>query len=216
MAEEEEEDKAIKVILLGESGVGKTNLIRVAMGNPFDESSHSTISSSYYDSEIIINNKQYTYCLWDTAGQEAYRSLNQMFVKESKIVLIVFSIDNKKSFDEVDFWFNYVKDILGSDNYIVALIANKSDLFEKQTVPDDVIQKKADDLKIKVKITSAAEDAVGFKSFLSQLLEEYINNLLPKELQKPKTFKVQEEKNDNTGNNNNNNNSKQKNKKKCC
>ena len=207
------EEKGIKVILLGESGVGKTNLIRVAMGNPFDKSTISSITSSYYENEIIVNNKQYNYCLWDTAGQEIYRSLNQMFVKESKIVLIVFAIDNKKSFEEVDFWVKYTKDQLGNDKYILALVANKSDLYMSQEVSDEECEKKAQEYNIKLTITSAAEDAVGFKKFLNELLEEYIIKIYPTELNRPKTFKIEEEKKDKNGDNNDD---KKKKKKNCC
>jgi small GTP-binding protein len=210
MEEEEEDDRAIKIILLGESGVGKTNLIRVAMGNPFERSNHSTITSSYYDSEIIINNKQYSYCLWDTAGQESYRSLNQMFVKDSKIVLVVCAINNKKSFQEIDFWVNYTKETLGNDKYILSLVANKSDLYNEQEVPDEEVEKKAKELNIKFKITSAAEDAVGFRDFLNKLIEEYINTIYPTELKKPKTFKIEEEKKDDK------NVEEKKKKKNCC
>ena len=101
------EEKRIKIVLIGESGVGKTNLISVAMGNPFQKDIEPTISSSYYEGNIIVNNKQYNYSLWDTAGQEAYRSLNKMFINGSKIILVVFAINNRESFKEVDFWVNY-------------------------------------------------------------------------------------------------------------
>ena len=110
------EEKRIKIVLIGESGVGKTNLISVAMGNPFQKDIEPTISSSYYEGNIIVNNKQYNYSLWDTAGQEAYRSLNKMFINGSKIILVVFAINNRESFKEVDFWVNYAKETLGQKN----------------------------------------------------------------------------------------------------
>ena len=171
------EEKRIKIVLIGETGVGKTNLIQVAMGNPFQQEMESTISSSYYDGDIIINNKQYYYSLWDTAGQEAYRSLNKMFIKEAKIVMVVFAVDNKESFDAIDFWVNYAKETLGEEKYIMSLVANKSDLFEKQVISDDEIMKKGEKLKVKTKITSAMEDAVGFKQFLEQLIKDFVNNI---------------------------------------
>ena len=77
------DERSIKVVLLGEAGVGKTNLIRVAMGKPFEKEENSTISSTFFENEVVLNNKKYSYCLWDTAGQEIYRSLNKIFMKES-------------------------------------------------------------------------------------------------------------------------------------
>ena len=169
------DERSIKVVLLGEAGVGKTNLIRVAMGKPFEKEENSTISSTFFENEVVLNNKKYSYCLWDTAGQEIYRSLNKIFMKESKIVIIVFSIDSRQSFDQIDFWLNYIKEILGNDNYIIGLVGNKSDLFLNQQISEKEMNKKAEELQVKFKITSAAKDKVGFKEFLEDLLKEYIN-----------------------------------------
>ena len=169
------ESERIKIVLIGESGVGKTNLIQVAMGKPFQRDTESTISSSYFEGDIIINNKQYMYALWDTAGQEIYRSLNKLFINGSKIILVVFAINDKRSFEEVDFWVNYVKETLGEEKYIMALVGNKSDLFEEQQVSEEEIMKKGEKINIRVIITSAAEDAGGFRLFLESLLKEYIN-----------------------------------------
>ena len=203
------DDRGIKVVLLGESGVGKTNLIRVSMGKPFDKNENSTISSSYYENDIVINNKKYLYCLWDTAGQEVYRSLNKIFIKESKIIIIVFAINTVESFEQIDFWLNYTKEILGSDNYIVGLVGNKSDLYEDQAISEQTINKKAEEMQVKYKITSAATDAVGFKDFLDELLTDYINKYNPQEIEKPNSFKISEDKEEEEG-------TDKKKKKNCC
>ena len=203
------DDRGIKVVLLGESGVGKTNLIRVSMGKPFDKNENSTISSSYYENDIVINNKKYLYCLWDTAGQEVYRSLNKIFIKESKIIIIVFAINTVESFEQIDFWLNYTKEILGNDNYIVGLVGNKSDLYEDQAISEQTINKKAEEMQVKYKITSAATDAVGFKDFLDELLTDYINKYNPQEIEKPNSFKISEDKEGEEG-------TDKKKKKNCC
>ncbi len=216
-----EDDKIIKIILLGESGVGKTNLIQVALDQPFQKEKISTLISSYYESEIIIQNKKYVYTLWDTAGQEVYRSLNKSFIKDSKIVILVFAINNRKSFEEIDYWINSVKESLEENKYIMALVANKSDLFDEQEIPDEEIMKKGKELNIKTKITSAAEDSVGFKMFLEELLKDLVKSGIP--LEKKKTFnlewenveKTEYEKNNNELDNNRNV-SNARNKKKCC
>ena len=203
------DDRGIKVVLLGESGVGKTNLIRVSMGKPFDKNENSTISSSYYENDIVINNKKYLYCLWDTAGQEVYRSLNKIFIKESKIIIIVFAINTEESFEQIDFWLNYTKEILGNDNYIIGLVGNKSDLYEDQAISEQTINKKAEEMQVKYKITSAATDAVGFKDFLDELLTDYINKYNPQEIEKPNSFKISEDKEGEEG-------TDKKKKKNCC
>ena len=217
-----EDDKIIKIILLGESGVSKTNLIQVALDQPFQKEKISTLISSYYESEIIIQNKKYVYTLWDTAGQEVYRSLNKSFIKDSKIVILVFAINNRKSFEEIDYWINSVKESLEENKYIMALVANKSDLFDEQEIPDEEIMKKGKELNIKTKITSAAEDSVGFKMFLEELLKDLVKSGIP--LDRRQTFALEEEidegndedKNNNENENNKNTGNKGKKKKKCC
>ena len=206
------EEPKIKIVLVGESGVGKTNLIRVINDEPFEKSANSTISSSYYEKEIIINNKRYCYSLWDTVGQEVYRSLNQMYLKDAKIVLVVFALNNKISYQETNFWINSTKEALEEGKYIMALVANKSDLYNEQEVTDEEVKKRADELNIDFVLTSAAEDAVGFRQFLEELIKKFINNI-GFDLGKDKTFNLNEEKKNEENNENINNGNK---KKKCC
>ena len=206
------EEPKIKIVLVGESGVGKTNLIRVINDEPFEKSANSTISSSYYEKEIIINNKRYCYSLWDTVGQEVYRSLNQMYLKDAKIVLVVFALNNKISYQETNFWINSTKEALEEGKYIMALVANKSDLYNEQEVTDEEVKKRADELNIDFVLTSAAEDAVGFRQFLEELIKKFINNI-GFDLGKDKTFNLNEEKKNEENNENINDGNK---KKKCC
>ena len=125
MANTDEDD--IKIILLGQSGVGKTNLINVFVGKQFDNSTETTSTSYCFEGEYNFNNKPYRYNIWDTAGQEKYRAINKMFIRGSKIIFIVYSIDSRDSFNNVNFWINYAKENLKSNKYIMALIANKND-----------------------------------------------------------------------------------------
>ena len=131
------DDNSIKIILLGESGVGKTNLINVFIGREFNQHSEATSMSYNFEGEINYKKKPYKYFIWDTCGMEKYRSINKMFIRDSKIILIVYSIVDKRSFNEVDFWINFVKENVGGDKYIIALVANKSDLFEEQIVMEE-------------------------------------------------------------------------------
>ena len=97
-------ESSIKVILLGGSGTGKTNIIKALVDRPFDESSNSTLTSSFISKKININNREYHLELWDTAGQEIYRSLTKLFLVDSKIVIFVYDITQKSTFEELDFW----------------------------------------------------------------------------------------------------------------
>ena len=171
------DDDSIKIILLGESGVGKTNLINISLDREFEQNSTSTIHSSYLEGILDYNNKKYTYALWDTAGQEIYRSLNKIFIKGSKIILFVYAINNDQSFKEIEYWINSAKEALEEGKYVMALVGNKSDLYEDQQVPDDKAKEFADKYHMKLEITSALSDQAGFKHFLKELIIDYIESL---------------------------------------
>ena len=171
-------EEVIKIVLLGESGVGKTNLINVSMGKEFQQNSDSSLSSSFVSSDYKVGNKVYTYVLWDTAGQESYRSLNKIFIKNTKVVIFVYSIENYKSFQELDYWVNIAKEELG-DNSIYAIIGNKSDLYDEQEVKDEEAEKYAEEHNMKIKFTSALADAKGVKSFLNELISDYVKKIDP-------------------------------------
>ena len=168
-------NEPIKVILLGESGVGKTNLINVSLGRNFNDESLSTQSCYYSESSFTYKDKTYFYNLWDTAGQEQYRSLNRIFLQKGKIILLVYSIDNETSFKEIEFWLNYVKENLEDEKHIIALIANKSDLYEVQKVSDDLGREFAEKNEMKFSISSAKTNSAQFKKFLIELFQEYID-----------------------------------------
>ena len=171
--------KGIKVILLGESGVGKTNLINVTAGQEFEQNTMSSSSGSYKEGAYISSTKKkYIYHLWDTAGQEAYRSLNKIFIKNAKIVIFVYAIDNEPSFKELDYWINLVKTELGS-GFVMGLVANKIDLYEEQQVKEEVAIEFAKKHNIKFRATSALTEPLGFKSFLEELLIDYIKTIDP-------------------------------------
>ena len=173
-------DSEIKIILLGEAGVGKTNLITVASGGAFNYGTMSSSSGSYQEGSYKSSNgKTYYYHLWDTAGQEAYRSLNKIFIQNSKVIICVYAIDNEHSFKELDFWISMVKEELGDKGYVIGIAANKNDLYEDQVVKDEDGKNYAKNKGFKFKATSALSDPAGFKSFLEELLVDYIKTIDP-------------------------------------
>ena len=190
------DDNSIKIILLGESGVGKTNLINVFFGREFNQHSEATSMSYNFEGEINYKKKPYKYFIWDTCGMEKYRSINKMFIRDSKIILIVYSIVDKRSFNEVDFWINFVKENVGSDKYIIALVANKSDLFEEQIVMEEDGREIAEKYGIEFFTTSASTNSKPFQGFVNKLIINYIDLSEKKEEKKVeiKEAKIDEKK----------------------
>ena len=192
-----EANPEIKIILLGESGVGKTNLIYAFLNYGFQENPGCTLASFSFEAEYNYKNKSYTYTIWDTAGQEQYRSINKILIRDSKIILIVYSIDNRKSFNEVDFWIKYVKENLKDDKYKIALVANKNDLYEDdQMVMDEEGKDFAKKYNVDFLITSAKINGKSFQNFVYKLITIYIEKFIEigNNLEKNKTIKIKNNK----------------------
>ena len=167
------EEQDIKVILVGESGTGKTSLISISMGMKFQEGMEISTSAASFVTKIIkIGDKSYTLNLWDTIGQEKFRSLTKIFIKDSKIVIFVYDITNKKSFEELDYWYKTIKDVLG-ESAVLGIAGNKQDLFTQEQVPEDMAEKYAESKGIPFKLTSA-KNPLTFNLFLEDLLKQYI------------------------------------------
>ena len=191
----------IKVILVGEMATGKTSLINATMGLKFQETMVSTTINSFSSKTITINSKKYNLNLWDTIGQEKYRSLTKIFIKDSKIVLFVYDITRKNTFKELDFWYKVILDIL-DDEPILGICGNKSDLIMKEEVPEEMIKKYSMEKNIPYKLTSA-KDPLTFNKFLEDLIIKYIEKNKGN-FRKKKDEKMKLKKDTKTG------------KKKCC
>ena len=191
-------NQGIKIILLGESGVGKTNLINAFFNYEFEKNPDSTIASFGLEREYKYKNSSYTYTIWDTAGQEKYRSINKMIIRGSKIILIVYSIISRQSFNEINFWMNFIKENLGNDKCIIALVANKSDLYEKQIVMDEEGKEAAKKYGIDFLTTSALTERKKFQDFINKLItiyiEKYIRTVNDTDTKGNKNIKIKGEK----------------------
>ena len=170
-------NKELKVILLGDPGVGKTNIINRFLFGSFDEISKPTLGSSFFDKPLERDDYIYTLKVWDTSGQEKYNSITKLFVKDSQIVLLVYSIDNLKSFENIKFWFDFIKDELSRDEYILAIVGNKKDLFEKEVVDEEQAKNLANDLNANFFLISAKFDKQSIDKIFDILLDEYISSI---------------------------------------
>ena len=170
---DESESQNIKIILIGETGTGKTNLINVYFDIGFNPNSGTTLTPESCSKDLTINGNDFTINIWDTAGQEKYRSMTKIFIKGAKIVIFVYDVTNRESFDELKFWVSTVEEILGKDVGL-GLIGNKIDLFDKQEVSKVEGEKYANQIRALFRETSAKEDAKGFKTYIKELVEDYL------------------------------------------
>ena len=175
MSEKDEDvHNEIKVIILGSVGVGKTCLITRYKTGKFLQTIPSTFGSNFVKINKIINNKEYIFNLWDTAGQEKYNSLTQTFTKNAKIVILVYSITDKKSFLALDNWLKLVKDGNGETGYVLGVAGNKSDLYTESEVPDKKGKEYAKKINAVFKLTSAKEESKGIEELMNELVMNYV------------------------------------------
>ena len=182
MEEEEKDIPEIKIILLGDSGVGKSNIILRYYQNKFDPNKNSSIGSNFITKEIIKNNMPYILNIWDTTGQEKYRSVTKLFVQNSNIIILVYSLDSKASFEALDYWYKTSLDICEKDtNIVYAIVANKSDLFDDEElckITDEEGKKYAEEKNLIFKLVSAKVDKKSIDSLFDEVVDEYLKKNL--------------------------------------
>ena len=164
----------IKIILLGETAVGKTSIIKRFYDDEFNEFENSSITMSYVDKTIEIDNKKYKLIIWDTIGQETYRSISKLFLNETKIVILVYSIVNKASFENLTFWYNLYQEELGNEP-VLGVAGNKADLFNNQEITYEEAKSFADSKGAIFAEISAKENRQTIDVFMNNLVKAYIS-----------------------------------------
>jgi Ras-related protein Rab-11A len=172
--ENKEYDLLFKLILIGDSCVGKSNILLKYLKNQFNENSKTTIGVEFGTKNIIINNKRIKIQIWDTAGQERYRSITSAYYKGAKGALIVYDITRKNTFDNIDKWITDLK-LNGDKNICIIILGNKSDLINKREINKNDGIKKAEMYKTAFLETSALNGDNISKAF-DELIEQIVIN----------------------------------------
>ena len=126
-------DLSFKLVVIGDSGVGKSCLTKRATTNAFENFYSPTIGFEYYTFKIRMKDTDIRLQIWDTCGQETYRSLITSFYRNSSLAILVYSLDNKDSFKNLEVWLNELK-VNSNPDVKIFLIGNKSDLENKREV----------------------------------------------------------------------------------
>ena len=154
-----------KVIIVGNSYVGKTSLVHRYVHDEHSEHLGQTIGAAFYSLIKKINGKNVKYFIWDTAGQEKFRSICKMYYRGSKACLCVCDVTDKKSFDDIEYWVNSVRESASEDVKII-LLANKTDLDPSiWKITEKDIKEIAKKLDIEYLLTSSITGTNITKSF---------------------------------------------------
>ena len=163
-----EPDK-VKVVLVGETGVGKTSIINQFAEGKFDPGTVTSITGQFSQKTLDFpDGKSLKFDLWDTAGQEKYRSMSKIYYRDANVVILVYDITNQKSFDELkEYWFKEIKQN-GNEDVILAIAANKSDLFDEMKVTNEIGEAFAKEKNAIFQSTSAKNDK-GIKTLFENI-----------------------------------------------
>jgi Ras-related protein Rab-11A len=172
------EDFKLKIVVVGDSGVGKTNLIKRFISNEFSGNLKATIGVEFMSKTYRINKHLFKIEIWDTAGQERYKSITAIYYKGSKGALIVYDTTNQTTFENIDKWILELKDKTSNDIKLM-IVGNKIDLKDERQVKNEDALKKADTLGIPLMETSALE-ATNVKEAFYDLLKEIYKDMKDK------------------------------------
>ena len=166
-----------KIIIIGDSGVGKSCLAIRALKNIFESLYQPTIGFEFMSSYIKIDGKIIKLQIWDTCGQEVYRSLISSFYNNASLAIMVYSINNENSFNNLDFWLNEIRTKANPDINII-LIGNKNDLENERKIPKDLGQEFSDNNGLNLFFESSAKTGFNVKQLFIEaskiLYEQHI------------------------------------------
>jgi len=144
-----------KIIFIGDVSVGKTSIINVLMGQKFNNEYEASIGVDFFSKTIKYKGKTIKLQIWDSAGQEKFRSLIPNYIRGSSLVFIVYDISNKKSFDNLQSWIDFVNNI---ENSNIVILGNKTDLDSQRQVTTEEGQKFCSEKNYEFFEVSAKED----------------------------------------------------------
>ena len=186
---ENQENITCKVVLVGESGVGKTSIINRYLNNTYNENQKSTFAPKFKNK--VLNypeyNKSISFDIWDTAGQEAYRSITKNFYVNAAIGIMVYDIRNRESFENIkNYWSKQLKDS-GVQNIVLAIAGNKCDIFNEEEVRENEAREYAESIGAVFQLTSCKEN-IGIDELFKESGKRFLeaNKLIAKEKKQKK------------------------------
>jgi small GTP-binding protein len=175
---DENYDEKIKIMIIGESKIGKTSLISRYCNNQFYGAYLSTIGIDFQIKNLILNNKNIRLQIWDTAGEERYRNIAKNYFQSSDGFVIVYDISNSETFEKLDYWIEQIKTNSQESSKMI-LFGNKSDIEDSRQVSKEEGKEYAIKYNLNFFEVSAKEGTnvkEGFECFVKEILNSFSPN----------------------------------------
>ena len=196
MSENANVDFAFKVLLLGDSSVGKTCFLKRYTDNTFQDAYLSTIGFDFKFKFVTLDNgKTVKVQLWDTAGQERFRTIAKSYYKGAHGIILIYDVTNRKTYDNIKKWLNQIRDE-ASNRISIILVANKIDCEDTRQVTKEEGETlaKASNLPI---FEASAKDSINVNEsfqFLIEKINENVSNIITQNVTKLNNNKKQDKK----------------------
>ena len=173
--EDDNYEMMFKVVLVGDSSVGKTNIMSKYLKGEFHEDSKATVGVEFGSKQFTVEGHVIKAQIWDTAGQERYKAITSAYYKGAKGAFVVYDITRKQSFDSVDRWINELR-ATADKNLTIIIIGNKCDLEDQRQVTKEQAEEKAKDCEVAFMETSALNGENLDKAFEKMINEVFKKN----------------------------------------
>ena len=170
--EDDNYEMMFKVVLVGDSSVGKTNIMSKYLKNEFHDDSKATVGVEFGSKQFTVEGHTIKAQIWDTAGQERYKAITSAYYKGAKGAFVVYDITRKQSFDSVDRWINELR-ATADKKLSIIIIGNKSDLEDQRQVTKEQGEEKAKNNEVAFMETSARSGENLEKAFEQMMNEVY-------------------------------------------
>lgn len=199
-----------KVVLTGDSGVGKTAIVLRYIEDIFDSQMSQTVGVSFKKKTVNVQNREATLIFWDTAGQEVYRSLAPQYYRDAAMALVVFAVNEQSSLAGAREWIKGIRE--QQPTAVVMLVGNKTDLDNERVVSQEAAAELAEEFGLKYMETSALRGD-GIKEVFEELVSDYFKSL---ESQKDESEQVEPRPAEQSSSSVNLSQPEEKHRKKCC
>ena len=170
-------DLSFKIIVIGDSGVGKSCLTNKATKNVFEDTYNATVGFEFFSFNLKLDEKIIKLQIWDTCGQELYRSLITNFYRNSSLAVMVYAINNRESFENIDVWLKELRTHSNPDTKVF-LIGNKVDLEEDRVIKREQGEEYSKENKFNIFMEASAKSGFNAQQIFVEaariLYEDYL------------------------------------------